>query len=128
MPNTILKLVYKIEFFDLSEMRPGARQVTTITADGVIVEKEYVTGSRKVLSSRTAECPVEAYSALCKQIVDCINNADRSFGYCDDATEELTIYHKFGRIQKMDRGLGNENICIGEVLSSFLQKYMRSKG
>ena len=37
MPNTILKLVYKREFFDISTMRPGARLVTTINADGTVV-------------------------------------------------------------------------------------------
>ena len=124
MPNTILKLVYKREYYDLSKMKPGARQVTTITDDGVIVEKEYVTGSRKVLSSRTVECSQKAYRMLCEQIVDCINKADCSYGYCDDATEELTIYHQFGRTQKMDRGLGNEDCCIGSVLNSFLSQYL----
>lgn len=124
MPKTIIKLVYKREFFDLSEMKPGAKQVTTITDDGSITEKEYVTGSRKVRSVRKTECSMEEYSSLCKQIIDCIDNADCSYGYCDDATEELTIYHKFGRIQKMDRGLGTEDCCIGDVVNAFLSKYL----
>lgn len=124
MPNTIIKLVYKREYFDLSIMKPGARQITTITDDGIITEKEYVTGSRKVQSVRKAECSKEEYSALCKQITDCINNADCSYGYCDDATEELTIYHKYGRMQWMDRGLGNEDCCIGDVVNAFLSKYL----
>lgn len=124
MPNTIIKLVYKREYFDLSIMKPGARQITTITDDGIITEKEYVTGSRKVQSVRKAECSKEEYSALCKQITDCINNADCSYGYCDDATEELTIYHKYGRMQRMDRGLGNEDCCIGDVVNAFLSKYL----
>ena len=114
MPNTIVKLVYKREYFDLSEMKPGAGQVTTITDDGIITEKEYVTGSRKVLSVRKAECSTAEYQSLCKQLIECI----------DDAAEELTIFHKYGRIQKMDRGLGNETVCIGGVIHSFLSKYL----
>lgn len=124
MPKTIIKLVYKREFFDLSLMKPGARQITTITDDGTITEKEYVTGSRKVQSVRKAVCSVEEYSMLCNQVTDCIKNANGAFGYCDDATEELTIYHKYGRIQKMDRGLGSEDCCIGDVVSAFLSKYL----
>lgn len=124
MPKTIIKLVYKREYFDLSIMKPGAREVITITDDGVITEKEYVTGSRKVQSVRKAECSQEAYSNLCKQIIDCIENADCSYGYCDDATEELTIFHKYGRIQRMDRGLGNEDCCVGSVMNSFLSQYL----
>ena len=124
MPKTIIKLVYKSEFFDLSLMKPGARQITTITDDGNITEKEYVTGSRKVQSVRKAKCSVEEYSTLCNQVTDRINNANGAFGYCDDATEELTIYHKYGRIQKMDRGLGSEDCCIGDVVNAFLSKYL----
>ena len=124
MPKTIIKLVYKREYFDLSIMKPGARQITTITADGTITEKEYVTGSRKVQAVRKAECSVEEYRTLCNQITYCINDANGAFGYCDDATEELTVYHKYGRIQKMDRGLGNEDCCIGDVVNAFLSKYL----
>ena len=124
MPNTIVKLVYKREYFDLSEMKPGARQATTITDDGIITAKEYVTGSRKVLSVRKAECSTAEYQSLCKQLIECIDNADCAYGYCDDAAEELTIFHKYGRIQKMDRGLGNETVCIGGVIHSFLSKYL----
>ena len=47
-PNTILKLVYKREFFDISVMKIGARLITTINADGTVVFKEYKPGSRKV--------------------------------------------------------------------------------
>ena len=46
MPKSIIKLVYKREFFDLSEMKPGAKQITTIVADGTITQKEYMPGSR----------------------------------------------------------------------------------
>ena len=41
-PDTILKLVYKREFFDVSVMKRGARLVTTINADVVLVSRTSV--------------------------------------------------------------------------------------
>ncbi len=123
MPKSIIKLVYKRESFDLSEMKPGAKQITTIVADGTITQKEYMPGSRKAHMVKEAICSAEAYRKLCTKIIDCIVYADRLDGYCDDASEELTIYHQYGRMQKMDRGLGNENCNIGDVVNAFLQKY-----
>lgn len=124
MSNTIVKLVYRRDFFDIEQMRPGAKHVTTITDDGQIVEKEFAPGSRKAHSVKKAECSYQAYAALCEQILSCIEEADRLDFYVDDASEELTIYHRFGRIQKMDRGLGNEDIHVGGVMNSFLSGYL----
>lgn len=123
MPKTILKLVYRRDYFDVAEMRPNAKQITTITADGLIVEKEYAPGSRKAHSSKTSQCSTAAFLALCEQLNDCIVHADRLDGYCDDASEELIIYHRYGRTQKMDRGLGTEHTNIGIIVNSFLQCY-----
>ena len=124
MPDSIVKLVYKRDFFDITQMRCGAKQITTITDDGTIVEKEYAPGSRKAHAVKKTECPGEAFRALCERLVDCIETADSLEGYCDDSSEELAIYHKFGRIQTMDRGLGNEAVRIGDVMNSFLENYI----
>ena len=124
MPGTIEKLVYRREFFDIERMRPGAKQVTTITDDGQIVVKEYAPGSRKAHIVKKAECTFRAYTTLCEQIISCIEDADRLDAYCDDSSVELTIHHRYGRTQTMDRGLGNEHIHIGEVMSSFLADYL----
>ena len=120
--TTIFKLVYKRDYFNVFEMRPGARVVTTITDDGNVVFKEYQSGSRKVESSYRGKCSVSAFRLLCYRIEECIATADRHAGYCDDASEELKIYHPFGRVQTMDRGLGNEETCIGEIMHEFFEK------
>lgn len=125
MPNTIVKLVYRRDFFDIEQMRPGAKHVTTISDDGQIVEKKFAAGSRKAHSVKKAECSSQAYATLCEQIMSCIEEADRLDFYVDDAGEELTIYHRFGRTQKMDRGLGNEHIHIGGVMNGFLSSYLQ---
>ena len=116
----IVKLTYKRDFFDISVMKPGARLITTITCDGTVVFKEYRPGSRKAYSVYKGKCSIEDYEALCERIENCIKNADRLDFYVDDASEELKIFHRYGRVQIMDRGLGNEDIHIGEIMHEFL--------
>ena len=120
--NTILKLVYKRDFFDISVMKPGGRVVTTIMNDGKVTFKEYNPGSRKVHSVYTGICSHGAFDALCTRIEECIEFADRLDFYCDDSSEELKIYHEYGRVQTMDRGLGYEDIHIGEIMHEFFEK------
>ena len=67
-----------------------------------------------------AKCSPEEYAKLCSNIKECIDNADRLDFYCDDASEELKIYHQFGRVQIIDRGLGNDGVHIGEIMHEFL--------
>lgn len=117
--TSIVKLVYKREFFDVSQMKIGAKKITTITADGTVVIKEYNPGSRKAYSMRKISCTVDEYGALCDKIERCIENADRLDFYVDDASEELKIFHKYGRIQIVDRGLGNEEVHIASIMHEF---------
>lgn len=124
MPSTIVKLVYRRDYFDITTMSPGAKTVTAITDDGLIIKKEYVPGSRKAHSVKRSECSIEEFTSLCERLVVCIETADRLDGYCNDSSEELTIYHKYGRVQTMDRGLGNDDVCIGEVINHFLANYL----
>ena len=58
----------------------------------------------------------------CVQIEACIEFADRLDFYVDDSSEELKIYRKFGRVQIVDRGLGNRDVHIGEIMHEFLDR------
>ena len=118
--TTIIKLVYKREFFDVSVMKPGGRLVTTILNDGTVIFKEYRAKSQKVQAVYKGKRSVEDYRILCAKIEDCIEFADRLDFYVDDSLEKLKIYHKFGRMQIVDRGLGNEDVHIGEIMHEFL--------
>ena len=122
--NDIVKLEYKREFFDVSVMAPGARRIITITDDGTIVAKDYNPKSRKAHNVVKTSCSLDAFDKLCMDIEDCIRNADRLDFYVDDSSEELKIFHKYGRIQTMDRGLGNESTDIGSVMNTFISKYL----
>lgn len=123
--NDIVKLEYRREFFDVSIMAPGARRIVTISDDGTIVAKDYNPKSRKAHNVVKASCPLDAFDKLCKDIEDCIQNADKLDFYVDDSSEELKIFHKFGRMQTMDRGLGNESVHIGDIMNGFLSEFLR---
>lgn len=118
----IEKLVYKRDFFDVSQMASGAKLVTTITADGSVMFREYVPNSRKVQSFYKGRCSIEAYRLLCDRLEDCISLANRIDFYDDDASEELKMFYRFGRIQIVDRGLGYEEIHIGDIMHDFFEK------
>ena len=118
--TTIIKLVYKREFFDMSLMKPGRRLVTTILNDGTVIFKEYSPGSRKAESVYKGKRSVDDCKTLYAKIETCIELADRLDFYVDDSSEELKIYHEFGRVQIMDRGLGDEDVHIGEIMHEFL--------
>ena len=120
--NPIAKIVYKREFFDISVMKIGARTVTTITSDGNVVIREYKADSRKVYSTRKTTCSIDAFNKLCNQFENCINNATSWDMYVDDCSEELRLVYKFGREQKVDRGLGDENTRIATIFYDFMEE------
>ena len=123
----IEKLEYRRHYFDVCEMKNGARVTTVISNDGIIISKKYKAGSRKINSIQKANFSLNEFQELCNKIELCIKNADRLDFYIDDASEELRIFYKFGRIQTMDRGLGNDNSHIGEIVNDFLEKYLPDK-
>ena len=110
------------EFFDISTMCSGARVVSTINADGTVIFKEYKSGSRKAESTYKGTCSLTAFEILCLRIEECISTADRQEVYVDDASEELKIFHQFGRVQTMDRSLGNEETDIGRIMHDFFEE------
>ena len=120
--NPITKIVYKREFFDISIMKIGARTVTTITPDGNVVIREYKADSRKVYSTRKTTCSIDAFNKLCNRFENCINNATSWDMYVDDCSEELRLVYKFGREQKVDRGLGDENTRIATIFYDFMEE------
>ena len=123
--NPIVKLVYKREFFDITEMKIGARTITTITDDGSIVIKDYKPGSRKAYSTKKATCTKVAFEAVCDRLENCIETAKKWNMWVDDCSEELKIYYKFGRIQIVDRGLGNDDIDVATIMDEFLSSIAR---
>lgn len=123
---SIIKLEYRRRFFDISVMKDGATTTTTITNNGTIISKNYKVGSRKVDSVQKATCSLEDFKKLCDEIELCIEKADRLDFFVDDSSEELKIYYEYGRVQIVDRGLGNDDTHIGDIVNDFLEKHLLS--
>ena len=96
--NPIVRLTYKHEFFDISEMRIGGRTVTTITEDGTIIEHNYKPGSRKAYKTRKSTCAASEFRILCDKIENCIDSANDWDMWVDDCSEELKLFYKFNRV------------------------------
>ena len=120
--NPVVKLTYKHEFFDINEMKIGAKTITTITDDGSIVIKDYKPGSRKVHSTKKSTCTIEQFQVLCDKLETCIETADKWDMWVDDCSEELKLFYKFNRVQIVDRGLGNDEIDVGSIMREFLSE------
>lgn len=122
LSNPIVRLTYKHEFFDISEMRIGGRTVTTILEDGTIIEQDFKPGSRKVVATRHATCSLASFQALCDELENCIDSANDWNMWVDDCSEELKLFYKFNRVQVVDRGLCNGDTSIGGIMREFLSK------
>lgn len=122
LSNPIVRLTYKHEFFDISEMRIGGRTVTTILEDGTIIEQDFEPGSRKVFATRHATCSLDSFQALCDELENCIDSANDWNMWVDDCSEELKLFYKFNRVQVVDRGLCNGDTSIGGIMREFLSK------
>ena len=120
--NPIVRLTYRHDFFDISEMRIGAKTITTITEDGAVVIKDYKPGSRKAYSTKKTACSIEDFKALCDKLEACIETADKWDMWVDDCSEELKLFYKHNRVQIVDRGLGNEDTDIGSIMREFLSE------
>ena len=121
---SVKKIKYIKSCFDVSIMGIGRKTVTTIDDEGVIVSKTYKAASRKPAFVQKEVCALKAFQKLCRDIEECIISADRLNMYIDDCSEELTVFYEYGRIQTMDRELGNSNGDIGQIVNKFLQKYL----
>lgn len=118
------KLRYSISYFDVSEMKPRARNVIEIFEDGRILIKQYAPGSRRIKEKQ--ECFVEKNEVeeLYAELKACIDTADRlNWMMNDDTSAELTIYHSFGRIEKVLRELGNTETDIYSIMCRFLSQH-----
>lgn len=120
LASTILKMEYRRDYFDITQMKFGAKEVITIEANGTVCSKSYSVGSRKAHTVKKCHALASAYAELCDAIELCIATADRQDFYVDDSSEELKLFHKYGRTQIIDRGLGNENRNIGSIMNEFI--------
>lgn len=114
------KLRYSISYFDVLEMKPGARDVIEIFDDGKILIKRYAPGSRRIKEKQEFFAEKSEVEELYEELKVCVDTADRLNWMVDDTSAELTIYHELGRIEKVPRELGNDITDIYSIMSRFL--------
>ena len=125
MPQSILKLEYKLKFFDVSLNKAYTSEDISITKDGAIVCKEYIPFTSEPYSIREEKCSLIVFKNLCERILNCIETADRKVMFIDDSSAELTIYYQDGNTKTVDRGLGNENKYIEDIMQDFFEKHLK---
>ena len=117
------KLKYSISFFDVSEMKPGARNIIEIFEDGRILIKQYAPGSRRIKEKQECFAEKSEVEELYAELKACIDTADRLNWRVDDTSALLTIYHSLGRIEKVPRELGNTETEIYSIMCRFLSQH-----
>ena len=117
------KLRYSISYFDVSEMKPGARDVIEIFEDGKLLIKRYAPRSRRIKEKQECFAEKSEVEELYAELRVCIDTADRLNWVVDDTSAELTIYHNFGRVEKVPRELGDKETDIYSIMYRFLSQY-----
>lgn len=121
--NEVEKLRYAVSYFDIKQMKPGARKIYDFFPDGRIIVKEYEPGSRKQKSNRSFQISPIEFVQMYENIKRCIDNAERLEQYVDDSDATLTIFHSFGRSESMQRGLGTRDETVGTIITDCLNRF-----
>ena len=119
--NDIIKIRYTISLFDVAAMRSHTRYVYELYPDGKVSFAHYERGNRK--PEATDEKHTASASDFMQLVADlnaCIETADRDEMYVDDTGAEAIIYRPFGRTDTMDRGYGNGEIDVGQLISNYI--------
>ena len=122
-PLEIGKMVYNFSVFDVEKRRVGLRVVTTISADGTIVQREYRDGSRKMSEKRAVRFEPREYYKLYDRICECIRTATRCEIPICDCGGELKIYHPLHRTETVLGSMYNGETFISEIIKEFLGEY-----
>ena len=120
--NEIVKLEYRRKIFNVSLMKYDAKETWIIKENGRISFKECYANSKKMCIPEEYDCSCEDFRSLCDKIESCIETSNRLNSYIDDCSETLKIYYKYGRVQTVDRGLGNEETDIADIMYDFLDR------
>lgn len=120
-PTDILKRRYTIRPFDVEVMCSHSRRVYELFPDGKIRYSIFEKGNSKPIKKQENHtASLEDYIDLCTKINDCIDAADTVNQYVDDCSVDVKLYRSFGRVDTMDRGYGNSNTDLGEIITRYI--------
>lgn len=119
--NDILKIRYVVSPFDIEAMCSHSRYVYELFPDGKVTYGHYEKGNRKAVdTTESTKATAEDYAKLCDELNACIEAADRQEWYVDDCAAEVKIYRPFGRTDTMDRGYGNGDTDVSQIISKYI--------
>ena len=117
----ILKIRYAISTFDVDAMCSHSRYVYELYPDGKVTYDHYEKGTRKaVAKDESHQATADDYQKLCAELNACVASADRQEWYVDDCSAEVKIYRAFGRVDTMDRGYGNADTDVGQLITKYI--------
>ena len=122
--NDVVKIKNVLKSFDLDLMRIGRKWEYELSKSGEIMTKYYYDKFRVPISKSISKQATEKdFAEMCEALLLCVNTADSLEDYTDDCCGEITIYHRYGRIEKVDRGCGNANTRAGEIINQYIDKF-----
>ena len=117
----ILKIRYAISTFDVDAMCSHSRYVYELYPDGKVTYGHYEKGTRKAVDKDAShQATADDYQKLCAELNACVASADRQEWYVDDCSAEVKIYRAFGRVDTMDRGYGNADTDVGQLITKYI--------
>ena len=117
----ILKIRYAISTFDVDAMCSHSRYVYELYPDGKVTYGHYEKGTRKAVDKdESHQATANDYQKLCAELNACVASADRQEWYVDDCSAEVKIYRAFGRVDTMDRGYGNADTDVGQLIAKYI--------
>ena len=117
----ILKIRYAISTFDVDAMCSHSRYVYELYPDGKVTYGHYKKGTRKAVDKdESHQATADDYQRLCAELNACVASADRQEWYVDDCSAEVKIYRAFGRVDTMDRGYGNADTDVGQLIAKYI--------
>ena len=117
----ILKIRYAISTFDVDAMCSHSRYVYELYPDGKVTYGHYEKETSKAIEKdETHRATAEDFTRLCADLNACIESADRQQFYVDDTGAEVKIYRPFGRVDTMDRGYGNADTDVGQIITNYI--------
>lgn len=120
--SDIIKIRYVWKNFSPDVMRIYRKSVFEIFDSGRVIVSEFVDDMKSPKSRTVSNKDKSSFFALTAKVNECINEADRLETYVDDSEASITIIRPFGRVEKLDRGIGNQKMVLGCIIEDYINE------
>lgn len=120
--SDIIKIKYVWKNFSPDVMRIYRKNVYDIFDSGRVIVSEFVDDMKSPKSRAVLNKDKSSFFVLTDKINECITEADRLETYVDDSEASITIIRPFGRVEKLDRGIGNPKMVLGRIIEEYINE------